>query len=96
MCVINLSDYTRPVRAKILYNHIYFSDLPQEYKLALLEEHGYEKILAHRNYNPRVIEYMTQWRHASETAPTLYLREFVDSLDNPGTDLGPRIPAPDF
>lgn len=83
MCVINLSDYTRPVRAKILYNHIYFSDLPREYKLALLEEHSYEKILAHRNYNPRVIEYMTQWRHASETAPTLYLREFVDSLDNP-------------
>src|SRR5207249_10024600 len=26
MCVINLSDYTRPIRAKILYNHIYFSD----------------------------------------------------------------------
>ena len=26
MCVINLSDYTRPARAKILYNHIYFSD----------------------------------------------------------------------
>ena len=44
MCVINLSDYTRPVRAKILYNHIYFSDLPKEYKLALLEEHGYEQI----------------------------------------------------
>ena len=41
MCVINLSDYTRPIRAKILYNHIYFSDLPKEYKLALLEDRGY-------------------------------------------------------
>lgn len=29
MCVINLSDYTRPARAKILYNHIFFSDLPK-------------------------------------------------------------------
>jgi hypothetical protein len=83
MCVVNLGDYTRPARAKILYNHIYFSDLPREYKLALLEEHGYEKILPHRNYNPRVIEHMTQARHAVVVAPTLYLREFLESLDNP-------------
>ncbi len=83
MCVIKLDDYARPVRAKILYNHIYFSDLPKEYKLALLEGRGYEAILAHRNYNPRVIEHMTQSGHASAVAPTLYLREFVDSLDNP-------------
>lgn len=83
MCVINLNDYTRPVRAKILYNHIYFSDLSKDYKLALLEGRGYEKVLDHRNYNPRVIEYMTQPRHAMTVAPTLYLREFVDSLDHP-------------
>ena len=83
MCVINLSDYTRPARAKILYNHIYFSDLPKDYKLALLEGRGYDKILAHRNYNPRVIEHMTQARHAATLAPTLYLREFLDNLDNP-------------
>ena len=83
MCVINLSDYTRPVRAKILYSHIYFSDLPKEYKLALLEERSYEQVLMHRNYNPRVIEHMTQGRHACAFPPTLYLREFVDSLDNP-------------
>ncbi|HEY3489828.1 MAG TPA: restriction endonuclease [Candidatus Deferrimicrobiaceae bacterium] len=83
LCVVNLNDYTRPVRAKILYNHIYFSEVPKEYKLALLEGRGYEKILEHHNYNPRVIEYMTQPCHATTVAPTLYLREFVESLDNP-------------
>src|SRR5439155_10710429 len=60
-----------------------FSDLPNEYKLALLEDRGYEPILGHRNYNPRVIEYMTQSRHACAVAPTLYRREFLDSLENP-------------
>jgi hypothetical protein len=83
MCVINLSDYTRPARAKILYNHIFFSDLPKEYKLTLLEERAYDRILEHRNYNPRVIEHMTQARHAVAVAPTLYLSEFVESLDKP-------------
>jgi hypothetical protein len=63
-CIVNLGDYTRPIRAKILYNHIYFSSLPTAHKLAVLENKGYESILRHRNYNPRVIEYMTQASHA--------------------------------
>ena len=95
MCVINLSDYTRPVRAKSLYNHIDVSDLPKEDKLARLEEHGYEQILNHRNDSPRVVEPMTQSRHARAVPPTLYLREFVDSLENPATIWELRIPTSD-
>ena len=83
LCVVNLADYTRPIRGRILYNHIYFSDLPKAHKLAILRNRGYEKILAHRNYSPRVIEYMTQAHHACEVASSLYLAEFTSSLDNP-------------
>jgi hypothetical protein len=83
LCVINLSDYVRSIRAKILYNHIYFSDLPSPHKLALLHNRGYETILRHRNYNPRVIEYMTQAQHAASVAPPIYLSEFTDSLEHP-------------
>lgn len=83
LCVINLADYTRPIKARILYNHIYFSDLPKAHKLALLQNRGYESILLHRNYNPRVIDYMTQARHACAVAPSLYLNEFTDSLEHP-------------
>jgi len=83
LCVINLDDYTRPIRGRILYNHLYFSDLPKAHKLALLRNRGYERILMHRNYSPRVIEYMTQARHACVVAPSVYLAEFISSLDNP-------------
>lgn len=83
LCVINLADYIRSIRARILYNHLYFSDLPTSHKLALLQNRGYESILSHRNYNPRVIEYMTQARHACNVAPSLYLAEFTDSLEHP-------------
>jgi hypothetical protein len=37
-CILELNDYTRGDKARILYNHIYFSDLPQAYKEALLED----------------------------------------------------------
>jgi hypothetical protein len=83
LCVINLADYTRPIRGRILYNHLYFSDLPKAHKLALLRNRAYENILSHRNYSPRVIEYMTQARHACTVAPSLYLAEFTNSLENP-------------
>ena len=83
LCVINLADYTRPIRARILYSHIYFSDLPKPHKLALLQNKGYESILQHRNYNPRVIEYMTSAQHACTVAPSLYLSEFTNSLAHP-------------
>ncbi|MGC1385636.1 MAG: hypothetical protein WA823_17815, partial [Candidatus Acidiferrales bacterium] len=83
LCVVNLADYTRPIRGRILYNHLYFSDLPKAHKLAILQNRGYETILGHRNYSPRVIEYMTQSRHACAVAPSLYLAEFTDSLENP-------------
>ena len=83
LCVIRLEDYTKPIRVRILYNHIFFSDLPREYKLALLEDRNYETILSHRNYNPRVVEFMTQSRRAQSVGPTVYRQEFVDSLENP-------------
>jgi hypothetical protein len=83
LCVIKLEDYTRAIRARILYNHIYFSDLPKTHKLALLRNRAYENILGHRNYNPRVIESMTQSRHACAVASSLYLTEFTDSLEHP-------------
>lgn len=83
LCVINLSDYVRSIRAKILHNHIYFSDLPKAYKLALLQNRGYETILRHRNYNPRVIEHMTKAHHAKTVPPSLYLNEFTNNLEHP-------------
>lgn len=83
LCVIKLDDYTRPIRARILYNHIYFSGLPREYKLALLQNRAYENILRHRNYNPRIIEYMTGAANACAVAPSVYLSEFTDSLEHP-------------
>ena len=36
-CVLELSSYTFGNRARILYNHLYFSGLPQAYKKAVLE-----------------------------------------------------------
>jgi len=82
-CIVELSDYTRPIRGKILYNHIYFSDLANTYKRALLENRLYEAILSHDNYNPRIIDHMTQAQNAERVGPQKYHDEFMANLDNP-------------
>jgi hypothetical protein len=82
-CVISLDDYTTVVKAEILYNHLYFSDMPTDYKLSILRDNNYEKILNHNNYNPRIIEYMTSFMQLSETSSNTYVDEFILNLDNP-------------
>lgn len=93
-CVIDLADYTRPVRAQMLYNHIYFSDLPKSHKLAILEppqrrswrEPGvfsYRDVIDHPNYVPRLIEFMTGATYTKHGDAERYIADFQANLDDP-------------
>jgi len=82
-CVIDLSKYTRLNRAKILFNHIYFSRLPRSYRNALLSDKSYLQIIDHPNYNPRIIETLTEMPWLADVKPREYVARFISSLDNP-------------
>ncbi len=82
-CVVDLEDYTKFHRAKILYNHVYFSNLPLEYLEALLHQRKYMKIVNHSNFNPRIIDWMTNYVESQSIKPENYVANFVASLDNP-------------
>lgn len=58
-CILELSDYSYGHRARLLYNHLYFSDLPQEYKNEVLKEDFFLDIIKHQHFNPRLIEWMS-------------------------------------
>ena len=70
-------------RARILLNHVYFSGLPQRYRMALHKERGYAKIVRHRNFSPRIVEWMTDHVVRTGISPRDYVGEFLSSLDNP-------------
>ena len=74
--VVSLEDYTESVRARILYNHLFFSKLPQDLKTALLIDKKYWEVIRHANYSPRVIEHAVDLADTSNITPV----EFVDSL----------------
>ena len=82
-CIIDLSKYTRLIRAQILYNHLHFSDLPRPHLESLITNRGYVKIVDHANYNPRLIEHLTSAVWVGETPSAQYLSLFIAHLNNP-------------
>lgn len=55
-----VENYTDWNKARILYNHIYLSDLNDEQKLIFFQNDFHWKVIKHRFYNPRLIQDITK------------------------------------
>ncbi len=82
-CIIDLVAYNETIRAEILYNHLFFSDVPQEYIEYLIEDQNYIKIIKHRNYSPRIIEFLTFDYEEYCDNKEDYYKSFMNLLNNP-------------
>lgn len=78
---LDLSSYSKRIKALILYNHLFYSGIPIEYIKALIDNKTYEKIIEHKNYSPRIIEQLTI--KLSDVLISDYPNEFINSLDYP-------------
>ena len=78
-CIIEVSSYSRIQKAHMLYNHIYFSELPEEYVEILLNEKFYLHIIDHTKFNPRIIEWLCSYKRVKNIQPAEF-RSFVIKL----------------
>ena len=81
--IITLKDYNDLIRGQILYNHLFFSDLPSKLKTALLPDERYWEVIRHRNYNPRVIEHAVSLPRVSSLNPDEFVSNIFATLDDP-------------
>ncbi|MEZ2212102.1 restriction endonuclease, partial [Sinorhizobium sp. CB7] len=81
--VLDVGVYTRRIRARILYNHLAVAGTGKRHVRALIETGTIEKIVDHRNYNPRIIEWMTDRFHVEAMDASEYPTEFLATLNNP-------------
>lgn len=90
-CVLDLSSYTNLIKTQIIYNHLYFADVPLKHLEDLVSEikgdwlgrKKYSELITHRNYNPRIIETIVQrkvWEHCPANQ---FANVFKSFLDNP-------------
>ncbi len=70
-------------RATILYNHIWHSELSEEYIDQLYFEDRYKQIILHRNFNPRLIEFITDYYKVCDINPDDYWDYVSSTLDDP-------------
>ena len=81
--VVRMGDYGLRERAEILYNHLFFSDLPDEYRDELLRGDFYLRIVKHEKFNPRLIEWLSTHRRVRSTPVTGYQAFVADLLERP-------------
>ncbi len=80
--VLNVGHYTRSARAKILYNHLYFSQLIKSDVKTLLEDKLFIRMIDHKNFNPRLIELLTNADYLSLAEKPI--KDVVETvLENP-------------
>jgi hypothetical protein len=81
--LLDVGKYTRLARARILYNHLYFSKLNPEYREAIRTNRAYLKIIDHANFNPRVISWISDPQYLSGIDATAYPDYVLATLNNP-------------
>lgn len=81
--VLDLSVYTREIKAKILYNHLYHSDLDPEALEFLVSGEFPRRIVDHKNYMPRIVEWMTDASRLQGVSSRDYPHFFLKTLENP-------------
>ena len=82
---VTLDSFTEMDRARVLYNHIWHSNLGSAYIDAIYENKRYKEVIRHRNYNPRLIRFITDSDRLTDCPPADYWKHIKGLLENPTT-----------
>lgn len=84
-CMVTQQSFSKMNRARILYNHLYFSTLSRGSLQDIVWGDGFLQIIHHQNYNPRAIEQFIDRRFGSSMSLSTgnFLTDFLDYLKDP-------------
>lgn len=81
--ILDMSTISVVDKGKIFYNHIYFKGLPEMHYRDILKKQDYRKIVAHKNYTPRIMEFVTRESNYKNVAAEEYSGYVLRCLENP-------------
>ncbi|SDF55544.1 Restriction endonuclease [Limimonas halophila] len=82
-CVITLDDYDRWHKGKMLFNHLYFSSVPPQFLEEIMRDNFFLEIIDHPNFNPRVIEWLSNYEEAHAVGLKNYQSHIKNLMDYP-------------
>ena len=80
---IRIETLTEMDKAHILYNHIWHSSLGTDYIDELYVDKRYRRVISHRNFNPRLVRFITDASSVSDRPPQFYWKYTQELLNNP-------------
>lgn len=80
---ITLNSLSEMDKAKIFYNHIWHSTLTDSHIDKIYQDRRYRTIIDHPNYNPRLIEFITDLRNIEEETTDNFWEFIKKTLSNP-------------
>ncbi len=80
--LITIGALSQMDKARILYNHLWFSRLPEDYIDEVYKDRRYRDIIKHRNFNPRLIEFITDIDRV-HVEPSEYWDHILRTINNP-------------
>ena len=81
--ILDMSDISILDKGRIFHNHIYFKGLPEAYYDDICREQNYRKIVLHKNYTPRIIEFVTRYANYKRIETENYSEYIIKYLENP-------------
>lgn len=83
-CMVTYRSFSGMDRARILYNHLYFSKLPSYCLEDIVHNDNFIRIIEHQNYTPRSIEQFIDNEFGREsTSARGFSNAFIKYLDDP-------------
>lgn len=80
---LSLENYSSTHRAKMLFNHLYFSDLPDRRLKMFVLSKTYATIVNHTHFNPRIVETISNYANSRALTDREYVRFVRREFDNP-------------
>lgn len=82
-CELRIEALTLIDKARILYNHIWHSCLSNEFREEFYVDKRYRKVISHKNFNPRIISFITDPSRRETEDVTGYWPYIERSLADP-------------
>ena len=80
---LKIKSYSKLNKAKILYNHLFHSEMTSDKYDIFFANKNYLKIIDHKNYFPRLIEFITSVNQLKNIQVGEIEKFIFDSLNNP-------------
>lgn len=80
---LQLSEYNKDLKEKLLFNHIEESEIDEPFKLVLKSDRIKNFIINHKNFSPRSVEFITSKEHVNDLSVEEFEKYIYPNFNSP-------------